>query len=93
MSELAPRPGIGIGPDGSYTRRGQALAFLCGLWAMIVFLPLLVLGALLYTRAEERFPQDPDGARRLVLWSWLSLTVLPLAPAAVVAGITAALRA
>jgi hypothetical protein len=72
-----PRLGFGIGPDGTYTRSGQILAFLAGLWAMVVFFPALVAGALLYTKSEEIFTQDPVRARTLVLRSWLSITVVP----------------
>jgi hypothetical protein len=91
MNEAAPAPapfsnpyevagpvrGLGIGPDGTYTQGGQILAFLAGLWAMVLFFPALVAGALLYTKAEEVFVKDPIRARTLVLWSWLSITVLP----------------
>jgi hypothetical protein len=76
-----PRLAPGIGPDGAYTRGGQIVAFLFGLWTMVLFFPLLFPGALLYTRAEERFEQSPDRARTLVMWSWLSITVAPLVAA------------
>ncbi|GLW65527.1 hypothetical protein Arub01_37710 [Actinomadura rubrobrunea] len=79
----SPRLGFGIGTDGSYTRGGQVLAFALGLWTMLAFLPLLFVGAILYTRAEERFAEDPQGARRLVTWSWLCVSVLPLVPVAI----------
>ncbi|MFF5260388.1 hypothetical protein ACFY4C_15700 [Actinomadura viridis] len=73
----SPRPAPGIGPDGTYTRAGQVLAFLAGLWAMVLFFPLLFAGALLYARAEERFRDDPARARTLVLWSWFAITIGP----------------
>ncbi|WP_192809783.1 hypothetical protein [Actinomadura rudentiformis] len=82
-----PRPGLGIGPDGSYTRGGQIAAFLLGLWAMIVFLPLLVVGAMLYTRAEEIYPTDPGRASSLVTWSWVSISVFPPLAAGLVGAI------
>jgi len=83
--EAAGTPAFGIGPDGTYTRAGQILAFLAGIWTMVVFFPLLFVGALLYTKAETVFPTAPDRARTLVRWSWLCLTVLPPAAAACVA--------
>lgn len=79
MNEALPRnPALGIGPDGSYTRPGQFFAFVLGLLTTLVFMPLTVLAALLYTWAEPRFATDPKRARVLVIWSWLSITVLPL---------------
>ncbi|GLZ13616.1 hypothetical protein Acsp04_38510 [Actinomadura sp. NBRC 104425] len=83
----SPRLGFGIGPDGTYTRGGQVLAFVLGVWAMLAFLPLVFAGAVLYTRAEERFAEDPERARRLVTWSWLCVSVLPPAAAAIGAGV------
>jgi hypothetical protein len=77
-SALTPRRAPGIGPDGTYTRGGQLAAFLCGLWAMVAFFPLLIVGALLYTWAEDGFERDPERSRKLVVWSWLSITVGPL---------------
>ncbi|WP_131741107.1 hypothetical protein [Actinomadura roseirufa] len=89
MNEFAParpvpvrpaRPGPGIGADGSYTLPGQIAAFVLGLLTTLLCPPMAVVAALLYTRAEERFAAgDPGRARRLVVWSWLSVTVLPLA--------------
>ncbi|MFD0851848.1 hypothetical protein ACFQ07_06430, partial [Actinomadura adrarensis] len=55
-----------------------ALAFACGVLTMVLFFPMLVAGALLYTRAEAVFQDDPDGARPLYVWSWLSITVAPV---------------
>ncbi|GAA4085911.1 hypothetical protein [Actinomadura miaoliensis] len=83
----SPRLGFGIGPDGTYTRGGQVLAFVLGLWAMLAFLPLLFVGAVLYTRAEERFAENPERARHMVTWSWLSVSVLPLVPVVIGVGI------
>jgi hypothetical protein len=77
LETAAPRTAFGIGPDGSYTRGGQVLAFACGLVTMAVFFPMLVPAALLYTRAEAVFQDDPDGARPLYVWSWLCVTVAP----------------
>lgn len=73
----APVPSLafGIGPDGTYTRFGQAAAFVLGLLTTFAFLPLTVVAALLYTRAETRFAEDPARARTLVNWSWLCVTV------------------
>ncbi len=34
-----------------------------------------MVAALLYTRAETRFAEDPARARALVNWSWLCITV------------------
>jgi hypothetical protein len=79
-----PRPAFGIGPDGTYTRAGQVLAFLCGLWTMALFFPLLFPAAILYTRSEEVFQDDPGRARKLVQWSWLCITLAPATVAAVV---------
>jgi hypothetical protein len=86
LETATPRAAFGIGPDGSYTRKGQALALACGIVTMVLFFPMLVAGALLYTRAEAVFQDDPDGARPLYTWSWLSITVAPvvLGPAAFV---------
>ncbi|GAA2439061.1 hypothetical protein GCM10010191_62970 [Actinomadura vinacea] len=105
MSEAAPAPGslhqpkiaapsygFGVGPDGAYTRTGQVLAFLAGLWTMVLFFPLLFPGALLYARAEEVFEQDPARARTLMLWSWLSITVAPLFGGALLVGVSLLLR-
>ncbi|MFB4301762.1 hypothetical protein [Actinomadura sp. NTSP31] len=89
MSETAPRLAFGIGPDGSYTRGGQAAAFILGLFTTIAFLPLVVVGALLYTKAEATFPADADRARRLVNWSWASISV-PVVIGAAVSVIVAA---
>ncbi|MWA03797.1 hypothetical protein F8568_026120 [Actinomadura sp. LD22] len=75
MNEAAPRLAFGIGPDGTYTRIGQTFAFILGLLTTFAFLPLVVVGALLYTKAEGIFPADADRARRLVNWSWVSITV------------------
>ncbi|XVQ09219.1 hypothetical protein ACQP1W_42900 [Spirillospora sp. CA-255316] len=88
----ASRPAFGIGPDGSYTRGGQIIAFLCGLWTMVLSFPLLFVGALLYTKAEEVFKDDPARARTLVSWSWLSITVGPVIGAAVVTGVALLFR-
>jgi hypothetical protein len=82
----APRPAFGIGPDGTYTRVGQVLAFILGLLTTFVFLPLVVVAALLYARAEIRYAEDPARARTLVNWSWLSITV-PVVLAAIAAGV------
>ncbi|XRQ12519.1 hypothetical protein ACN3XK_16975 [Actinomadura welshii] len=71
----APRLAFGIGPDGTYTRLGQIAAFVLGVLTMLAFLPLMVVAALLYDRAETVFAEDPARARRLVNWSWLSITV------------------
>ena len=71
----APSLAFGIGPDGTYTRIGQAAAFVLGLLTTLAFLPLTVVAALLYTRAETRFAEDPARARTLVNWSWLCVTV------------------
>ena len=79
--------GLGIGQDGGYTRTGRVCAFLAGLWTMVLFFPLLVVGALLYARAEEVFADRPDRARTLVTWSWISLTVAPVVCAAATAGV------
>ncbi|MEU8119332.1 hypothetical protein AB0C21_11570 [Spirillospora sp. NPDC049024] len=87
----APRLAFGIGPDGTYTRFGQALAFVLGLLATFAFLPLVVVAALLYTRAETRFGEDPARARTLVNWSWLSITA-PVVIAIVTAAVLAALK-
>lgn len=90
MTETAPAPAsvpslaFGIGPDGTYTRPGQAAAFVLGLLTTFAFLPLTVVAALLYTRAETRFAVDPARARTLVNWSWLCVTV-PVVVAAVAA--------
>ncbi|QFG21163.1 hypothetical protein [Actinomadura sp. WMMB 499] len=92
MSEAAPRLAFGIGPDGTYTRLGQTIAFVLGLLTMFAFLPLLFVAALLYARAEERFPNDPERARTLVTWSWISI-VVPVAVAAVAAVIVAVVTA
>ncbi|MFG2090512.1 MULTISPECIES: hypothetical protein [unclassified Spirillospora] len=78
----ASRPAFGIGPDGTYTRTGQAAAFVLGVLTMFAFLPLMVVAALLYTKAETVFPEDPARARTLVNWSWISITV-PVAIAVV----------
>lgn len=103
MTEAAPAPAPaaafaplrapGIGPDGSYTRRGQIVAFAVGLLAMFGFFPGLIAGAVLYTRAEERYDRDPGSARKLVRWSWLSLALSALPGAALVIGGVAMLLA
>ncbi|WP_030171012.1 hypothetical protein [Spirillospora albida] len=80
MNDALPRnPALGIGPDGSYTRPGQFFAFVLGLLTTVVFVPLTVLAALLYSWAEPKFATDPGRARVLVIWSWLCLTALPVA--------------
>ncbi|MFI0485812.1 hypothetical protein [Actinomadura sp. 9N215] len=78
---------IGIGEDGTYTRFGQVAAFVLGVLTMLAFLPLLVVAAMLYTRAETVFAADPARARSLVNWSWVCIAV-PGVPAliALVAG-------
>ncbi|WP_067461153.1 hypothetical protein [Actinomadura macra] len=79
QSAAPARPALGIGPDGTYTLGGQIAAFVLGLLTMIVCLPLVVVAALLYTSAENRFAEhDPRRGRVLVIWSWLCITVLPL---------------
>jgi hypothetical protein len=90
-SPAVPRLAFGIGPDGTYTRFGQIVAFALGLLTTFVFLPLVVVGALLYTRAETRFEEDPARARTLVNWSWLSITT-PVLIAAVAIVVVAALK-
>lgn len=85
MTETVPAPAsapvpatalaFGIGPDGTYTRGGQIAAFILGLFTMLVFVPLVVVAALLYTRAETRFAEDPARARTLVNWSWACVGV------------------
>ncbi|MDL4819361.1 hypothetical protein [Actinomadura opuntiae] len=91
MNEAAPRLAFGIGPDGTYTRGGQTAAFILGLLTMFAFLPLLIVGAMLYGRAEETFPADADRARRLANWSWISITA-PVAIGIVLGVVVAALR-
>ncbi|WP_442778628.1 CoA transferase, partial [Actinomadura sp. WAC 06369] len=90
------RPGVterlGIGPDGTYTRLGQTVAFVLGLLTMVAFFPCLFVSALLYARAEERFADDPERARTLVNWSWIGITV-PVAAGAAAAAIVAAVTA
>ncbi|TMR04254.1 hypothetical protein ETD83_08755 [Actinomadura soli] len=73
----APASGtaFGIGADGTYTRSGQAAAFVLGVLTMFAFLPLLVVAAMLYTRSETVFAHDPARARRLVNWSWVAIGV------------------
>ncbi|TDB75824.1 hypothetical protein E1264_39330 [Actinomadura sp. KC216] len=73
----APAPGtaFGIGADGTYTRLGQVAAFVGGVLTMFAFLPLLVVAAMLYTKSETVFAEDPARARRLVNWSWVSIGV------------------
>ncbi|MFA1547697.1 hypothetical protein [Actinomadura chokoriensis] len=92
MTETAPAPApslaFGIGSDGTYTRLGQVSAFVLGLLTTFAFLPLVVVAALLYSRAEIRFAENPARARTLVNWSWLCITVpvlLGVAAAVVVA--------
>ena len=70
----APRPAFGIGPDGTYTRLGQTAAFVLGVLTMLAFVPLMVVAALLYAKSETVFADDPARARRLVNWSWISIT-------------------
>src|SRR5690606_25191371 len=70
----APKLAFGIGPDGTYTLSGQIAAFVLGVLTMLLFLPLMVTAALLYTKAETVFPHDADRARWLVNWSWISIT-------------------
>jgi hypothetical protein len=70
----APKLAFGIGPDDTYTLSGQIAAFVLGVLTMLLFLPLMVTAALLYTKAETVFPHDADRARRLVNWSWISIT-------------------
>ena len=93
----APAPSarlaFGIGPDGTYTRFGQLAAFFLGLLTTFVFLPLVVVAALLYTRAETRFATDPERSRTLVTWSWICVTILPLAAAGAIAGVAVAVAA
>ncbi|MFD0905216.1 hypothetical protein [Actinomadura sediminis] len=90
--QAAPRLAFGIGPDGTYTRLGQTIAFVLGLLTMFAFLPLVFVAALLYARAEERFADDPERARTLVNWSWLSIAV-PVALGAVTGVIVAVVMA
>ncbi|MFG2003490.1 hypothetical protein ACGFNU_30455 [Spirillospora sp. NPDC048911] len=82
--------GLGIGPDGTYTRGAQVVAFLLGLWTMIAFFPLLFPGAILYAKSEETFEANPGRARTMVLWSWLCVSVLPLIPVAIGTGVVIA---
>jgi hypothetical protein len=87
MSDVAPAPAPfpappaarrapGIGTDGTYTRLGQVLAFIFALYSMFAFVPMVFLGAILYDRSEAHFAQNPKRARTMVIWSWLSITVL-----------------
>ncbi|GAA2600050.1 hypothetical protein SMC26_19625 [Actinomadura fulvescens] len=85
--------GLGIGPDGTYTRGAQVVAFLLGLWTMLVFFPLLVVGAMLYANAEEVFKTNPGRAKTMVLWSWLSVSVFPPVAAVVALGVVIAVKA
>ncbi|MBC6458734.1 hypothetical protein [Actinomadura sp. HBU206391] len=66
-----------IGPDGTYTRNGQALAFVLGVIGLL-FVPATLAAALLYTRAETLFATEPEEARRLVSWSWIALMIVPV---------------
>jgi hypothetical protein len=101
MSDVAPAPfppppaarrAPGIGPDGTYTRLGQVLALLFGLYSMIAFVPMVFLGAILYDRSEAHFPQNPKRARTMVIWSWLSITVLSTLGGALILGLIMASR-
>ncbi|QKW38095.1 hypothetical protein HUT06_32215 [Actinomadura sp. NAK00032] len=85
----APSLAFGIGPDGTYTRVGQTAAFILGTFTMLAFFPLAVVAALLYTRAETRFAENPARARALVTWSWLCIGI-PVAIGAVIAVLVAA---
>ena len=87
----APVSAFGIGPDGTYTRGGQVAAFVLGLFTMVLFVPLVVVAALLYARAETRFAEDPARARALVNWSWACVGV-PVVIGAVVAVLVALLQ-
>ncbi|MFB4307123.1 hypothetical protein [Actinomadura sp. GTD37] len=98
MTETAPAPApatpalaFGIGPDGTYTRPGQIAAFILGLFTMVVFVPLVVVAALLYARAETRFAEDPARARTLVNWSWACVAV-PVALGAAASVVVAAVQ-
>ncbi|GAA2113259.1 hypothetical protein [Actinomadura alba] len=66
-----------IGPDGTYTRVGQTLAFILG-FISLVFVPATVVAAMLYTHGEARFATDPERARKLMNWSWIALLVWPV---------------
>ncbi|MBW8484161.1 hypothetical protein [Actinomadura parmotrematis] len=85
----APRTGFGIGPDGSYTRGGQAVAYVCAIWATLLFFPLVVVGAMLYTSADLHFAENPERSRRFVFWSWLCVSLFPPLAAALVGGVVA----
>ncbi|TYK52294.1 hypothetical protein [Actinomadura decatromicini] len=87
------RLALGVGADGTYTRPGQAAAFVLGLVTTFVFLPLVVVAALLYTRAETRFADDPARARVLVRWSWLCITLFPILAAGAIGAVVAAIVA
>ncbi|RFS83196.1 hypothetical protein D0T12_23870 [Actinomadura spongiicola] len=75
VPESASSLPFGIGPDGTYTRSGQVAAFVLGVATMLVFFPLMVVAALLYSRAEIVFQENPRRARSLVNWSWISIAV------------------
>ncbi|MEU8346057.1 hypothetical protein AB0C74_30535 [Spirillospora sp. NPDC048832] len=86
----APVLAFGIGPDGTYTRLGQVAAFVLGTLTTLVFFPLAVAAAVLYTHAETRFADDPARARALVNWSWLCIAA-PVVLGSVAAVLVAAL--
>ncbi|MEV4678250.1 MULTISPECIES: hypothetical protein [Actinomadura] len=90
-SSPAPSLAFGIGPDGTYTRAGQVAAFILGTFTTLAFFPLAVAAALLYTRAETRFAEDPARARTLVTWSWLCIGI-PVALGAAASVLVAAFQ-
>jgi hypothetical protein len=72
-----------IGPDGTYTRSGQALAYILG-FISLAFIPATVAAAVLYTVGEARFRTDPESARQLMNWSWIALLIVPVLTACAV---------
>jgi hypothetical protein len=91
-ASASARPAFGIGPDGTYTTFGQVAAFVLGLLTTFVFVPLVVVAAKLYLRAETVFAEDPARARKLVTWSWISIAV-PSAIGVVLVAVAVALSA
>ncbi|REE97242.1 hypothetical protein [Thermomonospora umbrina] len=66
---------LGVQADGTLTRKATPIAFVMGTLAVLVLLPLGVLGVILNNMGLERVQSSPEPARKLINWSWGILAV------------------
>jgi len=81
--EQTQRP-WGVTESGEFTRGGVIVAFVAGLWAVIMCLPMAVLGVVISCMGLDRVTSDPKTARSYLRWSWIIFAAAPLGGALII---------